>query len=249
MFDKELSDKQKLLFCYISSLCAEKWFCRASNKYIAECLWCTWKTVSVNVCSLEKSWYIEVEISKDNGNSRKISISKWRDSVEKKKDSYVQKCVDPYGEKKGDPYIQKSPHNSISNNITNINNTNEDTSTTVEAKAVYGDPEINEAIEIIKKYNSGICWDSQKEQRIYSKNLIWKLKNVDTVVAGKFSWQQVLESVLKIISENQYHSHKIGSPKKIYFGLAELMQICKQSVNKPPVVVSFPADSRSFSKK
>ena len=36
LFDKRLNDKQKLLFCLISSLCAEKWYCRASNEYLWE---------------------------------------------------------------------------------------------------------------------------------------------------------------------------------------------------------------------
>jgi len=62
LFDKNLSDKQKLLFCYISSLCAEKWYCRASNNHIWEKLWVSWTTISTNISKLSELLYIEIDL-------------------------------------------------------------------------------------------------------------------------------------------------------------------------------------------
>ena len=72
LFDKELSDKAKLLFCLISSLCAEKWYCRAWNEYIGEKMWMSERTVREHIAILSKQWYITLVVEK--GNQRKITI-------------------------------------------------------------------------------------------------------------------------------------------------------------------------------
>ena len=72
LFDKELSDKAKLLFCLISSLCAEKWFCRAGNEYIANQMWMSERTVREHIAILVKHGYITLEVEK--GNQRKMTI-------------------------------------------------------------------------------------------------------------------------------------------------------------------------------
>lgn len=73
LFDKRLKDKQKLLFCLISSLCAEKWYCRASNKYLGEMLCSAERTISDHISDLIELWYIETEIK--NWNQRQIRLS------------------------------------------------------------------------------------------------------------------------------------------------------------------------------
>lgn len=72
LFSKELTDKQKLLFCLISSLCAEKWYCRATNDYIGELLNADKRTISRNISELEEKWFITIEI----WIQRKISLDK-----------------------------------------------------------------------------------------------------------------------------------------------------------------------------
>ena len=72
LFSKELTDKQKLLFCLISSLCAEKWYCRATNDYIGELLNADKRTISRNLSELEEKWFITIEI----WIQRKISLDK-----------------------------------------------------------------------------------------------------------------------------------------------------------------------------
>lgn len=72
LFDKNLSDKAKLLFCFISSLCAEKGFCRAWNKYIAERIGMSERTVREHISILVKHGYINLAV--ELGNQRKMTI-------------------------------------------------------------------------------------------------------------------------------------------------------------------------------
>lgn len=71
LYSKELTDKQKLLYCSISSLCAEKWFCRATNEYLGELLWVNKRTISRNIATLNELWFIEME----EGLQRKIYLA------------------------------------------------------------------------------------------------------------------------------------------------------------------------------
>lgn len=73
LYDNELSDKQKLLYWTISSLCAEKWYCRASNDYIWELLWVNKWTISKNISELEKRWYINITL--DSNYKRYIELN------------------------------------------------------------------------------------------------------------------------------------------------------------------------------
>lgn len=72
LYSTELNDKQKLLFCVISSLCAEKWHCRATNEYLWELLWVNKLTISRNISELQEKGFISIEVI--NRNERKIRI-------------------------------------------------------------------------------------------------------------------------------------------------------------------------------
>ena len=74
LFSKELSDKQKLLYCLISSLCAEKWHCRATNEYLWELLDVDRRTIARNVSELWEKWFISIEVEQNY--RRKISLVK-----------------------------------------------------------------------------------------------------------------------------------------------------------------------------
>ena len=100
LFDKELTDKQKLLFCLISSLCAEKWYCRATNEYLWERLNASKTTISKNVSILQEKWFISVDVSLEEWNKRKIGIvennntycQKWQEGIVKNDNSlYIYK--------------------------------------------------------------------------------------------------------------------------------------------------------------
>ena len=76
LFNKELTDKQKLLYCLISSLCAEKGYCRASNDYLGSKLGAARITISKNIAVLQEMGLVFVEVSPEQWNKRKLTIFK-----------------------------------------------------------------------------------------------------------------------------------------------------------------------------
>lgn len=95
LFNKDLTDKQKLLFCLVSSLCAEKWYCRATNEYLWELLNASKITISKNISVLVEKWFIYIEVNQnyqrkltlvknDKGDSQKWQggdSQKWQDNI------------------------------------------------------------------------------------------------------------------------------------------------------------------------
>lgn len=111
LFNKILSDKQKLLYCYISSLCAEKWYCWASNEYIWQQIWTQKDNISKNINQLIKLWFLYVEIQENY--KRKITMG-----IVKNHQGDSEKSLG------GDS--EKSLYNNIKkNNINNIINNNQ----------------------------------------------------------------------------------------------------------------------------
>jgi len=120
---------------------------------------------------------------------------------------------------------EQDKENKNINNLTVIN----------EAKASYGDKNINECMELIKRFNGGIVNGSDANQRRYAKNLIAKLEKLESVQKWDFTRQKVLETILQIVSQNRFYSTKIGSPELIYYNLASLMQACKEAAVKTQI--------------
>jgi hypothetical protein len=87
LFDKKLTANAKLLFVLISSLCAQKGYCYANNKYLSERLNIKERTVSRLISDLSK--YIEIDCPRNQ--LRQISLAKnvyapsqkWRSSLAK----------------------------------------------------------------------------------------------------------------------------------------------------------------------
>jgi len=102
-----------------------------------------------------------------------------------------------------------------------------------EAEAIeYGNLEVNECLEIIKRYNNWIVDWTVKIQRNFSSHLIRKLKDIEWVKNWNYTRQQTLQIILEIISQNKFYAWKITSPKSIYDNLWTLMQVCKQEWRK-----------------
>jgi hypothetical protein len=94
LYSTELTDKQKLLFCLVSSLCAEKGYCRATNEYLWELLWADKRTISRNLASLLDKWFIS--IGEDEQWKRIISLDKNVKGGRQKCLGGVDKNVHPY---------------------------------------------------------------------------------------------------------------------------------------------------------
>lgn len=74
LYDKELTPTQKLIFTIVSSLCAERWYCRASNNYIAKLLGLWTTTVRDAISMLVKKWYLNTKVEKNEGNKRYLTL-------------------------------------------------------------------------------------------------------------------------------------------------------------------------------
>lgn len=94
LYSKELTDKQKLLYCLISSLCAKEWFCWATNEYLWEMLNADRRTIARNLSALQEKGYIWIEIN--NNNERKITLDKNVMGVWQKCHGGYDKNVIPY---------------------------------------------------------------------------------------------------------------------------------------------------------
>lgn len=79
LIDERLSDKQRLLYCLISSLAKnDKEYCRASDEYLWEMLQCWVRTINVSIKKLIELWYLIKDIDQ---NWRRIirlsSVIRW----------------------------------------------------------------------------------------------------------------------------------------------------------------------------
>ena len=74
LYDNSLKDKEKLVYIVVSSLCAEKWYCRASNSYMWNLLWVTPRTIINAIQVLVDKWYLKSDIDKSKGNERHLSL-------------------------------------------------------------------------------------------------------------------------------------------------------------------------------
>lgn len=114
LFSKRLSDKEKLLYVMISSLSAEKWYCRANNNYFSDRLWITKQNVSKRINSLYEKWFITIDIDKDQWNKRFISITE-------NNNTYYWNQEEGIIENNNTPIIENNKHNSIIyNNIKEV---------------------------------------------------------------------------------------------------------------------------------
>lgn len=91
-YDKDLSSTAKLLYCEITSLCNEKGYCWATNKYFMELYSCSERTIQNLLKQLNNKNFIKIEFL-DNNSKRKIFII---DTPEKNFGGGVKKISPPY---------------------------------------------------------------------------------------------------------------------------------------------------------
>ena len=101
-------------------------------------------------------------------------------------------------------------------------------------KKEFGDPGINECLDIIKKYNDWVLNWSKWEQRIFAKHLITKVSEMPKVISWSMTWQVALNNILLRVSNNQYHSSKIWWPEIIFKNFWTLIQVAKTTAPPSP---------------
>lgn len=240
LFDKNITDKQKLLFCLISSLCAEKWYCRASNKYLWEKLDVKEWTISNWIKELIEKWYIESDINKEKWNERHITIC---DVINHK----------TYCEKSQEGYCDNSQHNIITSNTTKEN------SLLNKEQQSWNQTKINSLslVELKEKEKSS----AKKEKEITTEinnliseikemcDVLWVAYNKDMerqfakhILTAKEYWEfcekigqtrvEFALNVLKVSVWINYYRGALSWPKLIYKHYAELYNQAKQKSPK-----------------
>ena len=99
-------------------------------------------------------------------------------------------------------------------------------------KSTYWNEDINKCLDLIKQYNNGLIDWTKQNQRRFAKHLINKLNELDSIKDWRFTREQTLEIILKVISQNKYYSGKITSPETIYRNLSLLMNVVKNDISK-----------------
>lgn len=113
-YDAGLNANAKLLYGEITALCGQEGFCWAENGYFAALYDVNTETVSRWISQLRDKGYVDVEIQKSAGNTRKISIAK-------KVNTYCQKTQEVLS-KNAIPLAKKRKSNKESITINNTIN-------------------------------------------------------------------------------------------------------------------------------
>lgn len=215
LFDNRLTDKQKLLYCLISSLCAEKWYCRASNKYLWEKLWVKEWTISQWVKALIDYWYVESDINKSKWNERHITIA-----------NVINQNT--YCEKSQEGYCENSQHN-----ITTINTTNENSFLKKEQQSWNQD--INNLISEIKNVcNSLWIMYSNSMERQFAKHILTAKEFWENAEKCNMDRVKFALSIIYMSIQIKYFKWACNWPKSIYQNYADIynqyIQKCKKTI-------------------
>ena len=213
--DKDLSANQKLLYCLISSLCAEKWYCRASNKYLGDKLGVKEWTISTAIKGLVEKGYIDSDVNKSKGNERHITIG-------------VVKNQNRYCEKSQEGYCEKSKDNNI------INNTIKE----------YNITPLNLPIEEYEFVNEFLDNDNPITAycfRKYENYAESQMVAVDKLIKQGYPLE-VIKLALMYIKQDKFWSKNILSVKKLLEknkdGIPYMVVIIDQMKNYKPVVAN-----------
>lgn len=248
LYDNDLSDKQKLLYWTISSLCAEKWYCRASNDYIWELLWVNKWTISKNIAVLEKKWYINITL--DSNYKRYIelnSIVENHNDCEKSQGG-LWKITRGDSQKSQDININDKDNNIIINNNTEFENSEllennnslsinnldlkekEKNSAKKEKEITV---EINNLLEKIKNTCDEllVAYDKTKD-RMFAKHILtakeyWEF--CDKI------WQDRKEFAINVLIASvkiNYWKWPLAWPMRIYQNYADLYNQAKTKIQK-----------------
>ena len=222
LFDKNLSSTEKLFYVFISSLCAEKWYCWANNTYFSKTMDITNISVSRIINNLLKRWYIYISIDKDWWNKRHISLSPIDISIIKNDNTYNQNWLDPIIKNDNTPIIKNDKYNNIKdNNIKDNYNTNKKDSSFSEVIDIE-----NELWEDEKKL---IDWfiDYQYNEFVSMRVIINKDRNYkqksykdyikirDIMIENWLEFQDLANILYYIVQDKTFWANNIHSIKKL----------------------------------
>ena len=224
--DKDLSANQKLLYCLISSLCAEKGYCWATNKYLWDKLGVKEWTISNAIKWLVDKWYINSDVNLSRGSERHITIGYCENSKEGYVKNHKGVC-----ENSNTGYVKNQIHNNINNNsIKEYNNTNiTPLNLPIE--------EYRFVEDFLDKWNTVVAYCFRK----YPNYLESQMVAVDKLVKQGYPLE-VIKLALMYIKQDRFWSKNILSVKKLLEknkdGIPYMVVIIDQMKNYKPVVAN-----------
>lgn len=87
--------------------------------------------------------------------------------------------------------------------------------------------EINEIMEMVVSINEGAMDGTQARNRQFANNLLKKIKAMPKVASGEITWQSVLEMVITLNKDDEYHATKLTSPENIYRNFWSLVSLAR----------------------
>ena len=112
----------------------------------------------------------------------------------------------------------------LDNNTTSLLNKN--TGTWQNLKKFWNQ-EINEIMEMVVSINEGAMDGTQARNRQFANNLLKKIKAMPKVASGEITWQSVLEMVITLNKDDEYHATKLTSPENIYRNFGSLVSLAR----------------------
>ena len=213
--DKDLSANQKLLYCLISSLCAEKGYCWATNKYLWDKLGVKEWTISTAIKWLVDKWYINSDVNLSKGSERHITIGVVKNQM--------GVCENSQG-----GYVKNQIHNNINNN----------------SIKEYNITHLNLPIEEYEFVNEFLDNDNPitaycfKKYQNYAET---QMVAVDKLVKQGYPLE-VIKLALMYIKQDKFWSKNILSVKKLLEknkdGIPYMVVIIDQMKNYKPVVAN-----------
>lgn len=109
-------------------------------------------------------------------------------------------------------------------NNTSLLNNNTDTWQNLKK---FWNQEINEIMEMVASINEGAMDGTQARNRQFANNLLKKIKAMPKVASGEITWQSVLEMVITLNKDDEYHATKLTSPENIYRNFGSLVSLAR----------------------
>ena len=112
----------------------------------------------------------------------------------------------------------------LDNTTTSLLNNNTDTWQNLKK---FWNQEINEIMEMVASINEGAMDGTQARNRQFANNLLKKIKAMPKVASGEITWQSVLEMIITLNKDDEYHATKLTSPENIYRNFGSLVSLAR----------------------